>query len=324
MIKKIIISIFILSIFLWFLYYNNFDNSNNLQKNIYIKNSSWNTDFLNEVSSKKNDRIELLFILKQKKSSIWKIDYSQIEKNIEIENIFIDEKEVNKNQEVTLNKDSSIKIIWKSKQNNILKNDELNIDIENKQNIEIDEDNTIKQVENKNIILKINTKNIEVFKDNLIALDWENLDFIENIIIWNNSFNTIKIWEKYFLAIEKNILDSWKQSIKILDKNQKKIDYKNDINFVKNDNSIKIFDITPKELNKDKKSNIVLQWSWFSKIISIQINNNTILEQSNFEIISDNLAIVKLPKDLEIWDYYLNIMWTDKIYEIKNIFFTIN
>lgn len=324
MIKKIIISIFILSIFLWFLYYSNFDNSNNLQKNIYIKNSSWNTDFLNEVSSKKNDKIELLFILKQKKSSIWKIDYSQIEKNIEIENIFIDEKEVNKNQEVTLNKDSSIKIIWKSKQNNILKNDELNIDIENKQNIEIDEDNTIKQVENKNIILKINTKNIEVFKDNLIALDWENLDFIENIIIWNNSFNTIKIWEKYFLAIEKNILDSWKQSIKILDKNQKKIDYKNDINFVKNDNSIKIFDITPKELNKDKKSNIVLQWSWFSKIISIQINNNTILEQSNFEIISDNLAIVKLPKDLEIWDYYLNIMWTDKIYEIKNIFFTIN
>lgn len=324
--NKIIISIFILSLFWGFFYYNNLEKTNTSQKNIYIKNNSWNTDFLKEVSSKKNDQVELLLILDEKKASFWKIDYSKIEQNLDIEKIFIDEKEVNKNDEVNINKDSSIKIIWKSKENNTLKSSDLDINISdiftktNQEELKKDQELQIK----KDIKLVINSKNIEVYKDNLIWLSWENLDFIESIKIWEKYFKTIKIWEKYFLPIEKNVLKWWKYEIKILNKQNLETIFSNEINFIDNDNLIKIYDITPKIISKEKSTNIVLQWSWFSKIISIQINNNTILEKSNFEIISDNLAIVKLPKDLEIWDYYLNIMWTDKIYEIKNIFFTIN
>lgn len=324
--NKIIISIFILSLFWGFFYYNNLEKTNTSQKNIYIKNNSWNTDFLKEVSSKKNDQVELLFILDEKKASFWKIDYSKIEQNLDIEKIFIDEKEVNKNDEVNINKDSSIKIIWKSKENNTLKSSDLDINITdiftktNQEELKKDQELQIK----KDIKLVINSKNIEVYKDNLIWLSWENLDFVESIKIWEKYFKTIKIWEKYFLPIEKNTLKWWKYETKILNKQNLETIFSNEINFIDNDNLIKIYDITPKIISKEKSTNIVLQWSWFSKIISIQINNNTILEKSNFEIISDNLAIVKLPKDLEIWDYYLNIMWTDKIYEIKNIFFTIN
>lgn len=324
--NKIIISIFILSLFWGFFYYNNLEKTNTSQKNIYIKNNSWNTDFLKEVSSKKNDQVELLLILDEKKASFWKIDYSKIEQNLDIEKIFIDEKEVNKNDEVNINKDSSIKIIWKSKENNTLKSSDLDINISdiftktNQEELKKDQELQIK----KDIKLVINSKNIEVYKDNLIWLSWENLDFIDSIKIWEKYFKTIKIWEKYFLPIEKNVLKWWKYEIKILNKQNLETIFSNEINFIDNDNLIKIYDITPKIISKEKSTNIVLQWSWFSKIISIQINNNTILEKSNFEIISDNLAIVKLPKDLEIWDYYLNIMWTDKIYEIKNIFFTIN
>lgn len=324
--NKIIISIFILSLFWGFFYYNNLEKTNTSQKNIYIKNNSWNTDFLKEVSSKKNDQVELLLILDEKKASFWKIDYSKIEQNLDIEKIFIDEKEVNKNDEVNINKDSSIKIIWKSKENNTLKSSDLDINISdiftktNQEELKKDQELQIK----KDIKLVINSKNIEVYKDNLIWLSWENLDFIDSIKIWEKYFKTIKIWEKYFLPIEKNVLKWWKYEIKILNKQNLETIFSNEINFIDNDNLIKIYDITPKIISKEKSTNIVLQWSWFSKIISIQINNNTILEKSNFEIISDNLAIVKLPKDLEIWEYYLNIMWTDKIYEIKNIFFTIN
>ena len=84
------------------------------------------------------------------------------------------------------------------------------------------------------------------------------------------------------------------------------------------------YNITPNKLKLDIDKNIVLQWVWFSKIMSIQLNNNTILDSSNFEVVSDNLLILKLPKNLWVWEYSLNIMWVDKIYEITNKNFSIN
>ncbi len=57
--------------------------------------------------------------------------------------------------------------------------------------------------------------------------------------------------------------------------------------------------------------------------MSIQLSNNLILKNAEFNIINKQVAGVKIPKGLPAGEYYFNIMDTATIYEIKNMKFTI-
>lgn len=325
--KNIIISLFISTLLIALLFLNNKAINSNYLKNVYIKNESWNTDFVSEVPYKKNDNLELLLFIENKNNSSAKIDYSEIEKNINIKKIIINDQEINKNDKIELKKWVWVWIIIEgnAKNNWIFNNDTLKIKykIEEKNN-DFDEKADTLSLENKKIKFNLSKKNFETYKDNLIQIYWENLDFIKELKIWNYKFSLNKIWDNYYLPIEKNIIKKWTYNITLTDYKNNNYFYKNLISFNDDENNIKIYDIVPKKVDNKIQKKLVIQWVWFSKIISIQINNNTILESSSFEIISDNLVIINLPKNLLKWNYYLNIMWTDKIYEIKNIFFTIN
>lgn len=325
--KNIIISLFISTLLIALLFLNNKAINSNYLKNVYIKNESWNTDFVSEVPYKKNDNLELLLFIENKNNSSAKIDYSEIEKNINIKKIIINDQEINKNDKIELKKWVWVWIIIEgnAKNNWIFNNDTLKIKykIEEKNN-DFDEKADTLSLENKKIKFNLSKKNFETYKDNLIQIYWENLDFIKELKIWNYKFTLNKIWDNYYLPIEKNIIKKWTYNITLTDYKNNNYFYKNLISFNDDENNIKIYDIVPKKVDNKIQKKLVIQWVWFSKIISIQINNNTILESSSFEIISDNLVIINLPKNLLKWNYYLNIMWTDKIYEIKNIFFTIN
>jgi len=325
--KNIIISLFISTLLIALLFLNNKAINSNYLKNVYIKNESWNTDFVNEVPYKKNDNLELLLFIENKNSSSAKIDYSEIEKNINIKKIIVNDQEINKNDKIELKKWVWVWIIIEgsAKNNWIFNNDTLKVKYKiEERNNDFEEKIDTLSLENKKIKFNLSKKNFETYKDNLIQIYWENLDFIKELKIWNYKFSLNKIWDNYYLPIEKNTIKKWTYNITLTDYKNNNYFYKNLISFNDDENNIKIYDIVPKKVDNKIQKKLVIQWVWFSKIISIQINNNTILESSSFEIISDNLVIINLPKNLLKWNYYLNIMWTDKIYEIKNIFFTIN
>lgn len=325
--KNIIISLFISTLLIALLFLNNKAINSNYLKNVYIKNESWNTDFVNEVPYKKNDNLELLLFIENKNSSSAKIDYSEIEKNINIKKIIVNDQEINKNDKIELKKWVWVWIIIEgsAKNNWIFNNDTLKVKYKIEEiNNDFEEKIYTLSLENKKIKFNLSKKNFETYKDNLIQIYWENLDFIKELKIWNYKFSLNKIWDNYYLPIEKNTIKKWTYNITLTDYKNNNYFYKNLISFNDDENNIKIYDIVPKKVDNKIQKKLVIQWVWFSKIISIQINNNTILESSSFEIISDNLVIINLPKNLLKWNYYLNIMWTDKIYEIKNIFFTIN
>ena len=86
---------------------------------------------------------------------------------------------------------------------------------------------------------------------------------------------------------------------------------------------INIANITPKSLGNDSDKYVVIQGNGFKKIVSIQLSNNLILKNAEFQIINNQVAGVRIPKDLPPGEYYFNIMDTSSIYELKNMRFTI-
>jgi hypothetical protein len=151
--------------------------------------------------------------------------------------------------------------------------------------------------------------------DNLIKVNGSNNE-VKNISIWKNSFEikTFK-WET-FIEIEKYTMESWDYDVLFHLKNWKILKYDEKIHLWEaKQKNIFIQNITPNKLNNNKNSYIVLQWLWFKKIISIQLSNNIVLTQTNFEIINDNVMSILIPKWLKWWKYSMNLMTTDGIYQ---------
>ena len=293
---------------------------------VYIKNNSWNTEYLNSVPYKKNDELEVFFVIKNEKKQSGKINYDWLKKKIDIDKIFIDDKEISKDDNIDVDWWVWVKIIWKAKENWILKNDDIDL------NFEVTKDNQ-KEIEETKKDLDTYSWSIKIFfskyslnsnKNNLIELTWSWINQIKYVNIWWHSLTPISENNKVFLSIDKNTFDNWSYFIILQLLNWELLTLNEKLYFEFDNEKINITNITPNILKKDTDRNIVLQWNWFSKIISIQLNNNIILSNATFEIISDKVVIIKLPKDINAWTYYLNIMWTDKIYEIKNKNFVIN
>lgn len=144
--------------------------------------------------------------------------------------------------------------------------------------------------------------------DNIIKINWKNLENIEYIMIWDYSFKTQIIdWFIYILVEENNYLN-WSYPIVFQNKDWSIFQYNKKIIFTLSKNNLVVNDITPKILKNDIERNIILQWKWLSKVISIQLSNNIVLKSTSFNVINDNVLIIKIPKNLSIWSYSLNIM----------------
>lgn len=155
--------------------------------------------------------------------------------------------------------------------------------------------------------------------NNLIEIyNWNDLEYIE---IDKNIFTVIKEENKTYFWIDEWTLKTWNYIIYTIDKNNIKTELSFKLSSFYDTNLINIVNITPNSLKNDKARYIVVQWSWFNKIIWIQLNNNIILHKTTFEIVNDKVMMIKIPEKLDIWDYYFNIMATDSIYKLdKNIF----
>lgn len=324
--KFIIYLIFVSIIFIWLLsYFYVFNwNNQNQKENLYdilIKNNSWNTPFLDTLPYKKNEELQLNIIFPWESKNKITLDLDKINKKINIKKIFIDEKEINKDNIVIENWES-IKIIWEAIWDGILKKEDLIDIIKNIENIK--EEKKEEQKITWNIDIKFDKKVLNSNINNLIEITWSGKEFIKYVNIWEISLTPIHVNNKTFLTISKNTFNSWEYFTIVQLQNNELITLNEKIIFHYEQSKVNIANITPNYIKNDIDRNIVLQWNGFSKIISLQLNNNTILKNTSFQIINDNVITVLIPKDLDVWNYYFNIMTVDWINELKNNIFTIN
>lgn len=254
--------------------------------------------------------IALSFLYKDEDNSIINLESknnTEISQEIKLE--ISKQEEIKKNQKIT-NTINNINIVNTDPE--IIKNSQLidsNLIENNSKNNIWDLKWTPKKSENINL-QKINySSNI----NNIIKFNWNNLDQIVSVKIWEHSFVPELIeWFLYVLVEENNYLN-WEYSVFFILKDWTMTSFDKKINFSLSNESLLVTDITPKELKNDIERNIVLQWKWFTKVISIQLSNNIVLKSTSFNIINDNVLNIKIPKNLDIWKYSLNIMNTNWI-----------
>ena len=181
-------------------------------------------------------------------------------------------------QEVT------IEDIEKAKQKSLNNNIEENKKIETNTKTLHQEENTVVNKSNRlhsplEIEQLIYSSNI----GNLIKINGSQKDSIKNITIWNNSFNIKAFQWEVFIEIDPYTIQSGKYDIIFHLENSEPIKYNKKILFWESEQkNLFISNITPNKLKNDSGRKIVLQWQWFSKIISIQLSNNLVLTKANF------------------------------------------
>lgn len=320
-------SIFLILI-LSLLFFNNSDNlvfKKNSQIDFIIKNITWETWYKKEIPYKKWDIIEINII--PKNWLYWDLEIDYLKLPIDIKKVLVKDNEININKNISLKKWEWIKIIWEAKNNWILKND---LDILKKIDLkENQEQKDLKENLNKDIV---NIKNIKINFDkynfnsnlnNLINIYWTWIENIKYINIWWISFYPIKDNNKYYLSINKNTFSNWEYFIILQLRDNSILPLNDKISFIYSKDEVNVYNITPNQIKWDKDTYVVIQWNWLSKIISLQLSNNVILKNTSFNIINDKVLSVKIPSNLEKWKYYINIMTTKWIFEIKNTYFYI-
>lgn len=326
----IIWTLTILSLFIFVMYdYKNIESSTIKEKiDLLIRNNSWESPFSDSVPYKKWDEIELNLILKGDYTKEIKLNTEKLKLNFKIKSIYIWDKEVSDWKNIDVKKWEKIKIIVEALDNWVIKKDE-NQDIveiikeeENKEE-EKKEEEKVTEIPSSNVSL--NNYNINWNINNLIEILWDWRNYIDYVNIWWVSLKPVKSDDnKVFLSINQNTFTAWEYFV-IVQFSDGTIQTLNEkIKFDFSEAKVNVSNITPNQIKNDIDRYIVIQWNWLSKVISIQLNNNIILKNTSFDVISDNVLSVKIPKELVTWKYYFNIMTTDGIYEIKNKTFNIN
>lgn len=179
----------------------------------------------------------------------------------------------------------------------------------------IDNNIIIIEKETINDIFQINKISFSSNINNLMVITWDKIKEIKTISIWNNKFiPKFEDW-KLYIWITSDLFTNWDYNLFFLLNNWTNIEYSKPISFIFNNSKVNIANITPDILKNDINRNIVLQWNWFSKVISIQLSNNIILKNTNFNIINDNVMSIVIPKNLKVWQYKLNLMDVEWIYK---------
>ncbi|MBW7954503.1 hypothetical protein H3C61_01690 [Candidatus Gracilibacteria bacterium] len=325
--KKTIIFTTILLFILIIIYINlNSFSIKNENKNfeILFKNITWDTKLLKNIPFNNGNEIELNLLIPGDGKNNISLNKDKL-KSLNIEKIIVNDKEVGLNESDFKNVDN-IKIIGKSKNNGILNendfNDIINIKEDKKEEIEIKND--IKKSLTGSININLDKYNLNSNINNLIKISGDKKYLIKYVNIGGINLTPIIDKEDIFLSIEKNTFGEGEYFIilQMIDNSIHTLDKK--IFFSFSDTETNIANITPKSIKNDTDNIIVLQGNGFSKVISLQLSNNTILKNASFEIISDQVMSVKIPKNLDKGTYFFNIMTTKGIINLKNNTFIIN
>ena len=216
-------------------------------------------------------------------------------------------------------------IIQNNQKNHPIKIDKTNI--KKSKVIEVNQEKLSQEKEDNNEIITQKNKDIKLEKiilsknnfisniQNILKIEWiEKINYIKYIEINNITFPTYIEKNNLYSIIKKNDF-KWEYKLYLIDKNNNKIDTWETIKFNYYKWNVSIYDITPKEIYNNIDQNIVLQWKWFKKVISLQLTNNLVLDDKNINIINDNVMYILIPKWIKEWVYNLNLMevsWINK------------
>lgn len=353
-------SLFSIFIFTGLYFYYNSHSQDDVIKDALIKNLNWDSPLQKTVPYVIWNKIELYYILD---ASVWNdisINLSLLREKFNISSIFIWEKELeisdNINFKITENTPLKITGIAKNNSNydekklrelikintsfskkdenksiNNFWNDTINStnqSWETKENISVTDENiwSVKSEiisQNNFDNLSFNSTSFNSNINNLLEISWENIDKIKFLNIWSYSFSPVFKNSKAYFLIDENTFNSGNYFVFIQPIEWQIIPLETQINFTFTNSEISVANITPNIVNNTKDSYIVLQWKWFSDIISLQLNNNIILQKTSFNVINDKVLSVKIDEQLDPWKYHFNIMTTDNIINLDNMTFTI-
>lgn len=158
---------------------------------------------------------------------------------------------------------------------------------------------------------------------NLIPITGSALETIEFINIGGIGFRPVLGSGTLFVQVDRDTFASGEYFVFLQLKNGKILTRNEKIIFEHSNARINIANITPKSIQNDQERFVVIQGNGFDKIVSIQLSNNLILKNAEFNIINAHVAGVRIPKGLPAGEYYFNIMDTQSIYELRTMRFTI-
>ncbi len=247
------------------------------------------------------------------------IDTSELEKKLNIKEIQINGKKVEKDDIFPGDENTQITIIWEKISWWDIDTKEKLVEIIPVDSEEIQEILTTEW----EINIRLEKNNFLSDFNNTIEIFWEWKNFVEFLTIWENSFQVQhKDW-KSFILIPKNTFQNGTFFWIAQSKSGKFYPLSNPILFTYSQENINIQAITPNTIKNSQIQNIVIQWRGFSKILSLQLSNNIILKNTNFEIVSDQILIVSIPEWIDEWKYHFNILSPEKIHQIKSHILTI-
>lgn len=341
----IIIILWLFLLGLYFLTNNNTHQWNNI-KDFLIKNLNWDSPLQNDVPFVKGNDLELYYIIDNDNGNSAHINIEKLQEKIDIEKIEIWDTliDIKNNINIKIDQTTPLKITGKSKVNNSDETSDLKdlVDIKIKQEeVEISLSETWSTIEQEDIEadekiievedeidndfskLKLSNINFNSNINNLLEISWDNIENIKYLNIGSYSINPVFKDNKAFFLINKDTFSSWNYFIFIQPTEWKIVPLNEQITFKYSNNLVNIANITPNEVKNDKDRYIVLQWNGFSKIISIQLNNNIVIKKTSFEVINDKVLSIKIQKWLDTGKYSFNIMTTDEIVELNNLNFSV-
>ena len=159
--------------------------------------------------------------------------------------------------------------------------------------------------------------------NNLLSFRGENMDSIEFVNIGEKRIRPVYSTGTLFVQVDRDTFSTGEYFVFFTLKNGRILTSEIRLSFEHSATPINIANITPSTIRNDEDTFVVIQGNGFDKIVSVQLSNNLILKNAEFNIINDRVAGIKIPKNLPPGEYYFNIMDTVTIYELKNMKFTI-
>jgi len=317
-------------LFLFFWKIRDFDFGSDFKREFFVRNLTWQTDFLPSVPYKKWDILEFTSIFSLTHPRNIGLDISLIKSLIDIERIELDGKTVSEKDlsEIHITESALLKITGRAKNMSTPESEKQDISPTLVTNTEVE---IIKEVteevdippekEPSNLVFHGTKYNSNI--NNLISITGSGLESIEFVNIGGIGFRPVLGSGTLFVQVDRDVFASGEYFVFLQLRNGKILTRNEKITFEHSNARINIANITPKSIRNDAERFVVIQGNGFDKIVSIQLSNNLILKNAEFNIINTHVAGVRIPKDLPPWEYYFNIMDTQSIYELRTMRFTI-
>ncbi len=298
----------------------------------FVRNATWDTALMKEVPANQGDSVEYTSILKPTSPQVVSVSIDALTSHLDAVQVSIDGRTVDPSElaHLTLTGSSLMKITGRVRDAQVT-----HTPIDTLVRIQtvstLPTDTTATASGSTGVVAATTSSHIQFTEthfsseiNNLLQIDGDGLESVEYVNIGGQSLRPTLRDGHLFVGIPHGIFAGGEYFVFFQLKNKQVVSEDVQIAFEAGTGSVRIANITPNDITNDQNSVIVAQGSGFKKIVSIQLNNSVILRKVEFDIVNDQVLVLRIPKGLPAGAYYLNIMDTDSISEVRNVFFRVH